>query len=149
MCMVDSCESWEFFSDPVESRARKAHLCDECRRVITPGETYFRGSAKGDGRMYTIKRCAHCEVACNWLGENCGGCVQTMALEDIGEHAEEYPEIRFSLMRVWHGGRRDWVVKRGPRAGQLMSIPRMPLSIKRAMEIREQSFTASDAGEQG
>jgi hypothetical protein len=137
MCMIDGCEPWDFHTAPVHTKARTTKRCQECRREIHPGEYYYRGAGKADGTVYTIIDCAHCHVAVNWLAENCGGSVNEMVIEDIGEHAEENPEIGFGLMRVWHGARRKWQIKRGRHAGQLMPLPRMPLSIKEAMLRRD------------
>lgn len=148
MCMIEGCEPWEFYSDPVHTKARTPKKCQECHRMIEPGEYYYKGAAKADGRFHTIRHCAHCNVAVDWLGENCGGSVQEMVIEDIGEHAEEYPEISFGLLRVAVGGKRDWRIKRGPKAGQLMSLPRMPLSIKDAMLKRDAHHAIGRHGSQ-
>ena len=40
--------------------ARKRHRCGVCRRVIMPGEQYWR-QAGFDGTAWTNKTCQHCE----------------------------------------------------------------------------------------
>lgn len=40
--------------------ARKKHTCDECRRVIGPGETYRYQEGLLDGSFHTAKTCPHC-----------------------------------------------------------------------------------------
>lgn len=49
----------EFFHC-ADRRARKEHLCCECRRPIRPGEAYECASGKSDGRVWTSKSCAQC-----------------------------------------------------------------------------------------
>jgi hypothetical protein len=41
-------------------KARKAHWCDWCNRVIDPGEVYNRASVLGDDGFYQWVSCAHC-----------------------------------------------------------------------------------------
>ena len=43
-------------------RARVAHVCEWCRRVIRPRERYERQVAFVDGGAYTYKTCAHCSA---------------------------------------------------------------------------------------
>jgi hypothetical protein len=44
-------------------KARTRHACDNCYRIIEPGETYEKQHNVYDGRAYTFKCCAHCLVA--------------------------------------------------------------------------------------
>ena len=41
-------------------KARKAHKCQMCFRVIESGETYHRQFNEYDSSVYTWKECAHC-----------------------------------------------------------------------------------------
>ena len=43
--------------------ARKAHRCDECARVIQPGERYSRTAAIWEGDWFTNVACLHCAIA--------------------------------------------------------------------------------------
>lgn len=129
MCMIDDCERNEF-SSSVKRKARKEHRCDECRRTIQPGETYELNVGMYDGMFNTNKVCAHCLIATAWLAKNCGGYVTDAVLEDIREHIEEYRGVYNHavgpLKRIEIGMGRGWRVKRGPRAGQMMAIPKLP-----------------------
>ena len=56
----------EFYS---ESRpvARKARKCSECRRMIQPGERYFKVVGKWDGMFDVFSRCCYCEAVAKEL----------------------------------------------------------------------------------
>lgn len=41
-------------------RARKPHVCRECKGTIQPGDTYEHFSSKQDGDIFTVKTCATC-----------------------------------------------------------------------------------------
>lgn len=41
-------------------KARKQHRCEECRRVIEPGESYENVMGKWDGDINYFKTCSHC-----------------------------------------------------------------------------------------
>ena len=41
-------------------RARKAHICVECREEVAPGEKYERTSGKWNGSMDIIRTCVLC-----------------------------------------------------------------------------------------
>jgi hypothetical protein len=47
--------------------ARKEHRCDECGRVIRPGERYRVAAGKWGGDFSTCKRCPHCEAVAGAL----------------------------------------------------------------------------------
>jgi hypothetical protein len=116
MCMIDDgtdrcatlMDKWQ--------KARKAHRCGECGRVISAGEQYriFRGAS--DGSAFTHKTCAHCQVACDWLKRECDGYTFGYALEDIADHeTSEYPE----LAGLVAGMKAQWKTT----TGDLMPIP--------------------------
>lgn len=132
MCMIDGCdERYEIYNGPRLVRARKEHRCDECYRQIAKGESYYSASGLGDGRFEQHYICAHCWVACEWLRVNCDGWLHCGVREDVEEHVQEYrhTDAAAGLARLTIGMRRKWTVKRGPRAGQLMPMPRLPAKI--------------------
>ena len=43
-------------------RARKTHMCVECRTDIRPGETYMEASGLWDGEFDTIRWCLCCNA---------------------------------------------------------------------------------------
>lgn len=61
-CLIDASDF-----EPVKSihketrRARVACWCNECRRMIVPGELYIREVVISDGSFDTLKRCLDCE----------------------------------------------------------------------------------------
>ena len=60
MCEIDM-DSWcELWSERAV-RARKAHICSECRRAIDPGETYVVHFSKFEGDVSYGKICGTCE----------------------------------------------------------------------------------------
>lgn len=125
MCRIDDCERVEIFQK-VDRKARKEHSCSECGRPIAIGETYHYVAGKIEGRLDTYYTCSHCMVGQEWLLKNCGGWIYTQVLEEIREHAEEYPKIALGLYKISFGGSRKWQRKRGG----LMPLPKMPLSIE-------------------
>jgi hypothetical protein len=50
------------FVTSVYRRARKVHLCEECRRDIVPGETYSRVAGATDGRGWSVALCLACDA---------------------------------------------------------------------------------------
>ena len=123
MCMIDGGERAEVWCEST-SKARKPHNCGECGRTIQQGEVYHKVWGKQDGEAFTGKWCAHCNVAKDWLWENCGGSLLTMIEEDIDEHVREYK--RMDLARLAVGIHRNWQRFRGG----LMPIPKLPRPIK-------------------
>lgn len=63
--MIDSCicvdpdESAETISETVR-KARKPHLCGECREVIEPGQRYEHHVGKYDGHIFIADTCETC-----------------------------------------------------------------------------------------
>lgn len=55
------------FSTQKGVRARKDHICSECRGTIKQGHRYMILSGATDGQGYSFKRCAGCHLAFNWL----------------------------------------------------------------------------------
>ncbi|MCK0543551.1 hypothetical protein JTE78_12340 [Pseudomonas syringae pv. aptata] len=55
------------FSTQKGVRARKQHVCSECRGHIHPGASYTLLSGAQDGQGYSFKRCSECHQAFVWL----------------------------------------------------------------------------------
>jgi hypothetical protein len=110
-------------------KARIAHVCNECRRAIMPGESYASTFMVFEGLGHTFKVCAHCGVMCQWLVKNCDGYVFDQVIEDIDEHALAYektlPEISAALAALTNGAAKKWA----DPAGGLMPIPAVPAAI--------------------
>lgn len=123
MCMYDGSEPAQVLSEGKRT-ARKEHQCEECRRIIAPGETYYFTSSIYDGYFSMHKCCAHCRVAQDWLGKECRGWVYSMMREDITEHIREAPRGAYGmpLARLAVGMRRKWTTIHGT----LMNLPQMP-----------------------
>src|SRR5665213_2830283 len=108
MCRIDDCdERWEWW-DTSFRKARKPYKCEECHGPIVVGETYEYTVAKYDGHLDVYRTCAHCQVAKAWLYANCGGALVSEVIEEIKEHAEEYPRLALPLLRIVAGARRKW-----------------------------------------
>jgi hypothetical protein len=126
MCRVDDAERCTQLQ-LCERKARKEHRCSECYRTIAKGERYRYEVTVYDGFTSTIKTCKHCWVAREWLTENCGGFIYKQVLEEIREHAEEYPRLALPLYRICTAAGRKW--QRFDNSG-LMSVPKLPPSIE-------------------
>lgn len=61
MCSCDDGEYPEF-CDTTMPRARKEHVCDDCRRKVTVGERYMRVSGKWDGEVGVYVICRRCQL---------------------------------------------------------------------------------------
>lgn len=76
-------------------KAKKAHQCTECRRIIDIGETYqytfYVGY--GDKSPSIFKTCSNCVIAQQWLLRECSGYLHGGLLEEIEEHAYEYRKM--------------------------------------------------------
>jgi hypothetical protein len=130
--MADDAESCSFWNEKVR-KARKSHKCHECGRLIAAGEFYRHCVWIGDGEFGHSNMCTHCDVGAEWLRKNCGGFLTHAIAEDIDQHVDEYAYLGWphlaGLGRLSIGMRRDWKIVRGPHAGQLMPIPRLPPAI--------------------
>jgi len=127
MCMIEGCDDRASVWQETRQRAKKEYKCCECDRAIAIGEHYWRLFAVGSDGPFTGKWCEHCNVAKEWLWKECGGSLLSGVGEDIHEHLEEYrgqPLRRLKILDI--GMDRQWRIERGPRAGQLMPLPKMP-----------------------
>lgn len=121
MCMLDYADGQVTMLSEATPKARKAHKCRECARVIEPGERYHVDRYIWEGRLETHRTCAHCMVARQWLGAECGGWLFGDVEEDIREHAHNgrYP---MGVHRLAVGMAWKW---RTP-SGKLLPVPKMP-----------------------
>lgn len=55
------------FASTKSRKARKPHSCEECGRIIEPGETYHPTAGSWEGDFFTIKACAHCNIFRKWI----------------------------------------------------------------------------------
>lgn len=99
MCMIDGCDEWTF-THYKTVKARKYHQCDECLRMISPGEKYelFKGLMDRD-HWSVYRTCEHCQAARSWLVETCRGWLFRGVLDELAEHWEEDPSYR----SIWLG----------------------------------------------
>lgn len=123
MCRIDDGDTPAVSRSKV-SRARKPHRCGECGREIAIGESYRYGFLVDMGEAMSFHTCAHCGVACQWLGHNCGGSVYEQVLEEIVEHAEEYPGHAEHLRPLIDGMRGKWM-----NGGGLLPLPSLPAAL--------------------
>ncbi len=121
MCIVDA-ERSDVDRDAIHT-ARKPYKCDECGRDIPVGEKYVYAFMAYEGRGHTYHTCAHCRVGQEWLTHNCGGFMPHGLIEEMDEHAKEYPRLAWGLLKIKVGIRRKW--RRFDGAG-LMPLPTEP-----------------------
>lgn len=120
------------FASTIQRKARKAHTCEECWRIIGPGEIYHRTAGSWEGDFFTIKACAHCNVFRKYIdqaddGYNEGYFGGASAWVDNGYYAAcDLPgstfEERLGLYRMarhFEGRWRD-------RSGELLPVPEEP-----------------------
>ncbi len=120
MCLVDCCDGLSIVMHQRHPKARVAHRCGECGRMIQPGETYMVERTVFDGQAKTHKTCRHCEAVRSWLSSECGGFVYGAVSEDIDGHSWHGYGIRVSMMAV--GIQRKWTRK----DGRMWPLPRLP-----------------------
>jgi len=80
---ADDYDCPEFYHKDVR-KARKEHVCEECRRKIMPGERYEHVRGKWDGRVDSYKTCADCLSIRDTFF--CGGYGHGGVLYDFEEH---------------------------------------------------------------
>lgn len=78
--------------DRQEVKARTAHKCTECGRVIAAGEVYERVGSLFDGRWETYKTCSHCMALRQWVKAHvpCLCWCHHNMIEDVMETAKGY-----------------------------------------------------------
>lgn len=102
-------------------RARLSHVCEDCGRVIGPGETYRRVRGIddcGDGDPFTFKQCEHCEA---FVG---------LYIDDFAPWADDDGYDSASI-REWDPEtptatehKRQWQAKWHTSSGDLEPVPR-------------------------
>jgi hypothetical protein len=108
MCSIDWAEG-PLVANARTPKAIKVHTCHECRREISPGESYENYSGLyEDSGWINCKTCAHCLEARRWLHTVCDGWVFEGVAEEIKDHWDEYRELplgRLVLLqrRKWEG----------------------------------------------
>lgn len=123
MCRVDGWDQVALLTNACR-KSRKQHVCDECYRFIVFGEKYRYETYATEGTVYVHKTCAHCQVGRDWLVKNCGGYIYGEVLDEVHEHADEYPDLRGALGAACAGMKTKWAVD-----GALMPVPDMPPAI--------------------
>lgn len=126
MCRVDECDGRVEVLQSKDRKARKEHGCGECGRVIVIGETYHYEFGTMEGHADAYVTCAHCMTGRGWLQKNCGGFVYEQTVDELNEHAQDYPALRLPLYRVVVGAKRQWQ----RFGGGLMNMPKMPPPIE-------------------
>lgn len=126
MCMIDDCEPCSVYRAKV-CKARKEHKCSECGRTINKGEEYHYAFMVQEGYGDSFHTCQHCYVAAKWLIDNCGGFVHQAVLEEIEEHAREYPYLTAELSTLSDGMRGKWRDANMPAMPSPITIAERPL----------------------
>lgn len=100
-CDYDPAEVYE----RCDRKARKQHLCDECRRKINPGEKYENVFGVWEGRADTFKTCSHCLDLRRWTEAHVpcvcwshGNLIEDCA-DTIDRYAHECPGLKFGFLR--------------------------------------------------
>lgn len=106
MCMFEGADCEIGFHKATMRTARKQHVCQECGRMIEPGESYEFVAAKYDGDLWTGKTCAHCVAVRKWLIEVCGGYIYGGVRDDLSEHKHEGYNPRWLAAAVGCMGRK-------------------------------------------
>ena len=133
MCMIDGADGSVTVLHERLQKAVKEHKCEECRRVIEPGEKYtVERYVDIDHNAYSHKTCSHCRIVRQWLQNECGGFLYHGVEEDIREHAEEgHYGVGVKMLAI--GMERRW--KR--RDGRLWPVPRVPQTTHERMAKTE------------
>ncbi len=124
MCTIDGDQPDVYVANT--RRARREHVCTECRRTIRSGERYSLARALYDGGWDIYKTCEHCRVGQEWLVDVCNGFQHAGLEEDVDEHAREIWESRFGLLRLKVGIRRKWRAFAGDGLLRVPPMPRVP-----------------------
>ena len=111
--------------------ARIEHECEECRRIIEPGERYLLQQDALDGTVTQMKMCRHCRGVISLYGRLTGcpqnwywGSVLSMYEDDSGMIADglmhDLPAGgRVTLLRAKIGSQRRW----RSDDGELVEVP--------------------------
>ncbi len=90
MSLSCSCDSYSDFFHEAERKARKSHVCYECRAAIDKGDIYYTFASKTDGDFCSWKTCEPCRDLGLSLGA-LGFCWYVGDLRDAhAEYLREY-----------------------------------------------------------
>jgi hypothetical protein len=102
-CFCDY-EAPEFYHKETR-KARNAHRCSECCRVIEPGESYEHVHGKWDGEVGTFKTCPRCLALKEWVKAHvpcfcwAHGNIVDDAIETARHYAHHAPGLMFGAYR--------------------------------------------------
>lgn len=125
MCAIDDCDERVEILREKDRVGRKEHRCSECWRTIAIGDTYHYEFGTLEGEAVTYRTCTHCMVARQWLSKNCGGWIYQGVIQEILDHADEYPDLAVPLREIVSGANAKWMAI----GGRLMPVPDMPPAI--------------------
>jgi hypothetical protein len=123
-----------------DHKAAKLYACSECRRTIAKGETYTRIDGLWDGSWSTFRWCAHCAASVEILTARAHAYNLSAASQYYGQacvcwtYGEIWSEVYdaevrdFGACRLYHSAERRWTYRRGPRKGELMPVPMVPVT---------------------
>lgn len=117
MCMADDADRVTVLSESGH-KARKEHKCNECHRVIVPGEMYHSERYVFEREFKIHRTCVQCMVCRQWLQAECNGWIYGFVEEDLYEHFTEAmypPTIKWGIGRLIVGMRNKWAFRRAPK----------------------------------
>lgn len=122
MCLIDGSEATIVYTY-AERKARKAHVCGECERMIEKGEVYEYYTGLYDFGWTEAKTCLHCLSARRWLEKACNGYVFEQVHYDLIDHWHDCEYYRTPwLARAIFGMQHKWM-RRGERMDVLGEPP--------------------------
>jgi hypothetical protein len=106
----DDADPVEFFDTKIV-RARKPHVCDECRGPIVVGEAYQRTAYRFEGKFDMDRQCACCrEAAAEFHFHVFGGLLWRMFIEEWEQGAHLQACVnRLSTAKAKEHMRRQWL----------------------------------------
>lgn len=96
-------------------KARKVHVCEECRARIQPGEQYENASGKWDGRFDQFKTCSRCIALRDWVKAHvpcfcwAHGHMNEDSIETADHFSREAPGLLFGAYRRLVACRRGYL----------------------------------------
>ena len=122
MCMDDDWDSKVL--RVTRRRARKAHSCWECSRVIQPGEHYVETVTLTDGSVGSYYNCQKCDrivtahfAAERAMGHHSGSYVIGELVSQVRECIREEKAYLPNFRKAWRGEKLPPYVRPDPRAG--------------------------------
>ena len=107
MCLVqgDFC-STTLLSEIIR-KAKKSHKCEECYRLISPGERYQYTTMIVEGDFIDTKCCEHCLIGRELIRVKCRGFVYTQIKDDLENHFS-VKEWGYRAAKLYVGMKRYW-----------------------------------------